>query len=296
MRVLNLGSLNIDHVYKMQRFVQSSETLAAQKYETFAGGKGLNQSIAVARAGYEIYHAGKIGKGGDILKDCLIKSGINMKYICESDVTQGHALIQVNNHGENCIIVYSGSNNQIDKKYVDEVLEQFDENTYLMLQNEINNVEYIIDQAYEKNIKIVFNPSPVDDKISKIDFSKITWLLINEIEGKLISGKSDENSIISELHYKFPKLKIMLTLGEKGVMCFYNGEVITHGIYKMPVEDTTAAGDTFTGYFVAGLAKGQKIRESIQYASAAAAISVSRKGASSSIPTYDEVVKFLENK
>lgn len=294
MKILNFGSLNIDYVYQLPHFVQPGETISAENYNIYAGGKGLNQSIAVARAGNEIYHAGKLGKGGEGLKECLLDNNINTTYLGNSDQNQGHAIIQVNDSGENCIIVFSGSNSDIDKGYVDMVLDQFDENTYLILQNEINNLSYIIEKACSKNMIIILNPSPVDDSIQKLDLSKITWLFINAVEGQALSGASDYNEIIPNLCSKFPGINVLLTLGEKGALCCCNGEITTQEIFKVSVADTTAAGDTFTGYFISGLVNGRPTKEILKTASAASAISVSRNGASTSIPTAKEVEKYLK--
>jgi ribokinase len=134
----------------------------------------------------------------------------------------------------------------------------------------------------------------VDDSILKLDLSKITWLFINSVEGEALSGTSDYPEIIQELHRRFPDINVLLTLGEKGVMCYCNGEVTTQEIFKVPVVDTTAAGDTFTGYFISGLVNRKPIKEILKTASAASAISVSRHGASTSIPTAKEVEQFLK--
>lgn len=291
MRILNFGSLNIDHVYSVDHFLKPGETAAAKKHEMFLGGKGLNQSIAAARAGGEVYHAGMVGKEGDQLKEYLKESGVDTACLQDCEENQGHAVIQVNPKGENCIIVYGGSNHQISKAYVDEVLEQFDENTYLLLQNEINEIPYIVEKAFAKGMKIALNPSPMDEEIRTLDFSKIDWLFINEVEGKEIAGT--EENILEVLTQKYPKLNILLTLGSSGSVCKQGEKITEQCVYPVEAVDTTAAGDTFTGYFLAALADGKQIPEAMRMASAAAAISVSKKGASVSIPVRQEVVKFL---
>jgi len=293
MKVLNMGSLNVDHVYQMNHFIQPGETDAALGYDIFPGGKGLNQSIAISRAGKEVFHAGAIGIGGLMLEDCLKNAGVDISFMKHTTVSQGHAMIQVNRNGENCIIIYAGSNHEIDTTYIDEVLTKFGADTYLVLQNEINNMEYIIDKAYEVGMKIVLNPSPMDDKMVSVDYNKVNWLLVNEVEGEGITGEQNPDDILKQIGTKFPNTNIVLTMGKKGSVCKYDGQKIYQDVFDVEAKDTTAAGDTFTGYLVACMADGKPIKDALRYASAASAISVTRNGAASSIPMMAEVEELL---
>ncbi|MBO5416196.1 MAG: ribokinase [Clostridia bacterium] len=295
MKILNFGSLNIDYVYSVEHFVRAGETIASNSLNLFCGGKGLNQSVAFAKAGADTYHAGSIGKEGAMLTDMLRSAGANTDFVAvREDISCGHAIIQVNAHGENCILLYGGANHTISDAMVDEVLSHFGEGDMLMLQNEINNIPYIIAQAKKKGMIIALNPSPFTPEILGFGLDKIDWLILNETEGQEITGKEAAEDIISELGKSYPEMRVVLTLGKQGATYAYKGERASHGIFDTPVADTTAAGDTFTGYFFAEIMSGNTPAEALRIASAASAIAVSRKGAAPSIPTKDEVVALLE--
>lgn len=295
MDIINFGSLNLDYIYKLNDFVSEGETLAANSMEVSIGGKGLNQSIALARAGQKVCHVGLIGKNGLALKEYLDKNNIDTSFIKSCDKAQGHAIIQIDNKGRNCIIIYGGSNKELSKCYIDKVMDSMPTGGYLNIQNEISNIDYIIEKAYDKNISVIFNASPIDNNLAKIDYSKIKWLIINEIEGQQITGFTEANAILKFLETKYPDLGVVITLGEKGSICTYNGQKVQQQIYKTTVVDTTAAGDTFLGFFVACIINKHSIKKALQYASAASAIAVSRPGAAESIPAFSEVVSYLDN-
>lgn len=291
MKVLNFGSLNLDYVYQVEHFVQPGETLSAVSQQVNCGGKGLNQSVALAKAGADVYHAGCIGATGRMLADKLKESNVNVDYLKEVDEIQGNAIIQVNKAGENCIILFGGSNQCITSAQIDEVLSHFEKGDYLVLQNEINGLQEIIDKAYEKDMVIVINTSPYDEKLDAVDFKKITWLLVNEIEAEQISGSANPEEAWNILHQKYPKMSVVITLGADGSICYTPNEMVRQEACRVNAVDTTAAGDTFTGYFIAGVMDGLTIAQSMKRATVASAISVTRAGASASIPTKEEVDK-----
>lgn len=295
MKFLNFGSCNIDFVYSMDHIVRVGETQASDKLNVFPGGKGLNQSIALSRAGALVYHAGCIGSDGELLLDTLRESGVDMTYIRRVDEKNGHAIIQVSREGENSIFLYAGSNAMISEEYVDSVLENFEKGDYLLLQNEINNIEYIIDKAHERGMFIVLNPSPISENILALDFSKLSCIILNEGEMADISGCDDEEEGLALMASRYPNLMIMLTLGKNGCIYQFNGNKIFHPIFETVAVDTTAAGDTFTGYFVSELANKTEIREILRIASCASAITVSRHGAAPSIPKRAEVMEALRS-
>ena len=291
MKVLNFGSLNIDYVYSVDHFVRAGETLASDRLELFSGGKGLNQSVAFSRAGADIYHAGCVGKDGSMLTDVLKSNKIDTKFVRVTEETStGHAIIQVTKKGENCILLFGGANLTVDRDFVDRVIAEFDAGDLLMLQNEINDLGYIIEQAHKKGLQIALNPSPFNEKINALDLSLIDWLIVNETEGKDITGKEEPSDILDSLLSSYPAMKVILTLGSDGSMYADTNTRVSHGIFKAKVVDTTAAGDTFTGYFFTSVTKGIAPAEALRIASAASAIAVSRKGASPSIPSLDEVM------
>lgn len=296
MKIVSFGSLNLDHVYSVPHFVCPGETLMSGDYKLCFGGKGLNQSVAAVRAGAEVFHAGTAGQGGEVLVDFLKENNVDTSLMKSVSVSQGHAIIQVSPEGENCIMLYQGSNFAVDKEYVDAVFSEVKGPGYVILQNEISELAYIIDKAVSSGFEVVLNASPYNSTIDELDLGKISWLFINEIEGAAITGKHSEEDIINDLHSKYNQLGIVLTLGSKGSVCVKGHNRVSRGIFKVPVVDTTGAGDTFTGYFVAALAKKFTLEDVVKYASAAAAIAVSAPGAAQSIPCWEDVEKFLQSK
>ena len=291
MKLLNFGSCNIDYVYQLDHIVLAGETQSSLNVQVFAGGKGLNQSISVSRAGSEVYHAGAIGKDGKFLSNLLKENGVNVDYLKTVEEKTGHAIIQVAKSSENSIFIHSGANASIDKKYIDLVLSNFSKGDFLLLQNEISNVDYIIDKAFEKEMIIILNPSPINDKINKIDLNKISYLILNQTEAQAITGHKEEASALEYFKNNYPELKVVLTLGKSGSVYQDKKQKYYQASYKVKPIDTTAAGDTFTGYFVSGLIKGNPLRSVMSYASLASAIAVSRNGAAPSIPLLLEVEK-----
>lgn len=289
MKVLNYGSLNVDNVYSVEHIVRGGETILSSKVETFSGGKGLNQSIALAKAGVSVYHAGLIGEDGDFLLDICHENGVDTTYIRKLPEKGGHTIIQVDDGGQNCIILYGGTNQMQTKEYVDEVLANFGAGDYLVLQNEVNLLDYIIDQAYARGMKIVLNPSPFDSKINACDLSKIHLFMINEIEGEQFTGSSDQDEILDRLAKKYPNAEFVLTLGSDGAVYYDGKEKVFQEIFPVKAVDTTAAGDTFSGFFLASVIAGAPVAEALRTAAKASSIAVSRPGAAPSIPTMDEV-------
>lgn len=295
MKILNFGSCNIDLVYTLDHIVTVGETETTYRFDTFPGGKGLNQSIAVAKAGAIVYHAGCLGRDGGMLRDLLNESGVNTNYLKSILEKNGHAIIQVSAKGENSIFLYPGSNEKVTKEWIDEVLENFAEGDMLLLQNEISNVDYLVEQGYKKGMCIVLNPSPFNDKLKKININMLSYVILNEVEAKELTGLSDVKESIAYLREHYPSLKVMLTLGSHGCIFADSDHEIFQPAYQVNAIDTTAAGDTFTGYFVAEVAKGTAYEKILKIAAAASAISVTKQGAAPSIPDRQEVLYMLKN-
>ena len=293
MRILNWGSMNLDYVYKVDHFVLPGETISASSQSINPGGKGLNQSIALSRAGAKVYHAGAVGKNGGQLKQLLDENGVDTGFIRELDVIQGNAIIQVTAAGENNIIIYGGSNRCMTREHIDQVLASFDKGDYLLIQNEVNEVGYIIEKAFARGMTVVLNPSPYNDSLKDIDYSKVSWLLVNEVEAFQISGEKDPEKAWEFLHSKYPELSCVITLGSEGCTAYQTNpdgyEKQRQPAIKVEARDTTAAGDTFTGYFISSVMKGHSLKDSIFRATVASSISVTREGAAKSIPNDDEV-------
>lgn len=287
--ILNFGSLNIDKIYSLDHIVREGETLSSKSYKEALGGKGLNQSIALKRAGADIYHAGCVGdEDGKVLLDYLLANDIK-SLVKEVRGKSGHAIIQVDKEANNSIIVEPGANKKIEVGYIDEVLEKFSSKDYLLLQNEISNLLYIIDKASQKGMRIFFNPSPIDETIKEIDLAKVDTIIINQTEGREISGFCQTSDILNYFKENHPNLKVVLTLGACGGFYSYKDLKISFKNYNIKPVDTTGAGDTFLGYFMASIAKGKDVGKSLDLASLAAAIACTRKGAAPSIPALKEI-------
>ncbi len=284
MQILNMGSLNIDYVYRVNHIILPGETQSTYDMNVFLGGKGMNQSIALAKAGVKVFHAGLIGEDGQLFLDACEEYGVNSKFIKKISEKSGHTIIQVDKEGQNSILLYGGANQKFTKEYIDEVFSFFEKGDLLLLQNEINLLPYVIDAAYDKGMKIILNPSPFNENIFLCDLSKISLFILNEVEGEQLTKKTESSEILSDLKERFPNSEIVLTLGKEGAIYSGNGMEYYQPIYKVTPVDTTAAGDTFTGYFIAGLVDGMDIPQIMKRCAKAASITVTRAGAVPSIP------------
>ena len=294
MKMVVFGSLNIDKTYSLDDFVRPGQTISAYKMEQFCGGKGFNQGIALRRAGNEVHFAGAVGQDGGMLLETLDRNGIDRSCVKVTDGATGHAIIQLDKKGGNCIIILAGANGEITEADVENTLQNFGEGDLIVLQNEISCVPYILRRAREKGMIVAFNPSPYDAKIADCDLSCVDYLLVNEGEGAGMAGCTEADAILDTLHSRYPAINIVLTLGGDGsVYQDKHGARFTCGIHKVEAVDTTAAGDTFTGFFLSEILRHGDAQKALRTASVAAGIAVSRKGAEPSIPTMSEVGAIL---
>ena len=296
MKILSFGSLNIDQVYELEQIVSPGMTAEASACTRTCGGKGLNQSTAIAKAGAEVFHAGAVGTDGDMLLSFLRSCGVHTEHVAITDTPTGHAIIQVDRAGDNSIIILGGANRQIDEGMIRSVLADFSEGDYIVLQNEISNLPLLIRLAHSKGMIVCFTPSPITGSLSRIPFELVHYLFINEIEGQLISGVQEPEKVLSVLTRKYPNCAIILTLGKNGVIYSGTEGVHTHGIFPAEVVDTTGAGDTFCGFFIASVSRGTEIPEALKIASMASSLCVSRPGAAQSIPSREEVIHSLQGR
>lgn len=295
MRILNFGSLNVDNVFQVDTIALPGQTISSYGLSVNSGGKGLNQSIAAARAGAKVFHAGAIGKEDKVLlKDLLEESGVDVRFVNSNHQFSGRALIQCDKNGQNCIVLFGGANLEIKENFVDEVLSHFNREDVLLLQNEISCIDYIMRKAKQKGMRICFNPSPADEKIAEYPFEIIDMLILNELEGQALTGEKEENAILDQLLKQYPQMQIVLTLGEMGSVYADQEKRVKQSAYCVEAVDTTAAGDTFTGYFLSLFYTENKVKKALEYAAAASAIAVGINGAAKSIPDFARVKEFLQ--
>ena len=290
MRIVNFGSLNIDYTFVVSEIARPGQTISSAAELCFPGGKGLNQSMAIAKAGGTVYHAGIIGEDGLFLKKLLENAGVDCRFIKVVEEGTGKAFIQVESSGQNCIVLSGGANQKNSHEYCDLILQNFDKGDYLLIQNEMNCMDYLIDRAYEKGIEIVLNPSPMDEKVLACNLSKVSVFIMNEDEGEKITGISGPDKILDRMGEMYPEAKTILTLGSQGAVYAWKEERIWQESYKVDTVDTTGAGDTFTGYLLANMMNGRPMAECLKYAAKAASIAVTREGAASGIPCKEEVI------
>ena len=292
MKVLVFGSLNIDLLYSVDHIVTPGETIGSSSFTRSAGGKGANQAAALAKAGLPVYMAGKIGSDGQFLLKLLESYGVNTDAVVQYGGATGQAVIQIDKNGQNAIVLNSGGNGEVTVEEIRVTIAQFNSGDIIVLQNEIANLRQIMECANERGMRICLNPSPFNEKIEALPLGMADWLFVNEIEGaalaKLPGGASLE-TILEKLAGLFPTTEIILTAGKDGAFYGYKNTRAKGEIVNMPVVDTTGAGDTFTGFFLAAREKNTTVPEALAIACKAASIAVSRKGAMESIPKADEV-------
>jgi len=292
-KFLVFGSLNFDHVYTMDHFVQPGETESAVSFQENCGGKGFNQAIALARAGADVYMAGRIGNDGCAFLDFLRKEKIDIDHVCQdSDMPTGKAIIQVAN-GQNCILLYAGANKHIQAEQADQTLKHFKKGDWLILQNEISSVALIMKAGKERGMKIILNASPMNEALKKASLDMVDVFMVNETEGAQLAGisENDHMKILKSLQQKYPKAEIVMTVGKDGSYDLYGNEIEFQKAFHVTAVDTTAAGDTFTGFYLKKIADGASRQDALFTASTAAAIAVQKHGAAVSIPGQNEVEK-----
>ena len=292
MKFLNYGSVNIDLVFTVDHMVVPGETLSSSSFFRSAGGKGANQSAALAKAGASVTHAGKIGSDGQFLVDLLSGYGVDTSLIRRYEGATGQALIQLDKHKQNAIVLYGGGNLQITKGEIDESLALFEAGDMLVLQNEIVHTSYLIEEAKKVGMKVCLNTAPFDEKILALPLGLVDILVVNEIEGAALANTKKGSSfteVLDALVRAYPKSEIVLTVGKGGAYYGYQDIRLHEPIYDLPVVDTTAAGDTFIGYFLTARSIGHDNQSSLHYACKASGLAVSRLGAMGSIPLASEV-------
>ncbi len=296
MKILVFGSLGIDYSYWIPHFLKEGEELRASRFERLPGGRGLKQATSIAKSGEEVYFAGCIGKDGLFLKEYMEENGVDTGCLKISDAPQSHAIKQRYGDNEYSIISYGQTNNEIDESYIDNVLERFDSGDIILIQNEIGNIPYIIDKAYERGMRVFFNPSPFDEELRSIDYSKVDTLILSEKEAEELTGVLDVRSFCEYFRKYHKNLKVLLTLGAIGGI-YLDGEFeLSFPSYSEAQEAVGSSGDTFVGYFVSGIRKGLQIEKILKKASCASALVVlsKRNNMLPTVPSSAEVEEALK--
>jgi ribokinase len=292
MKFLVFGSLNIDLSFAVDHIVAPGETISSSALERSGGGKGANQAAALAKAGMEAYMAGKIGRDGDFLLELLESYGVRADHVLHWEGATGQAIIQVDKSGQNSIVLYGGGNTALREAEIGPILADFDRGDMILLQNEIPLTAALMRAASERGMRVCLNPSPFDERIADIPLELADLLFVNEIEAAGLAGRSvSENpwAILEDLVARFPRAELVLTAGKAGAYYAHGKLRAKGGIVTIPVVDTTGAGDTFTGFFLAARQRGNAVEESLNLACKAASIAVSRKGAMAAMPFAAEV-------
>ena len=300
-KIVVIGSSNVDLIMKMDHLPEKGETVTDAVFMQVYGGKGANQAVVAARAGGKVAFVNCVGQ--DAYTPQMVQNykndGIDTRFVFqEENIASGHALIMIDQAGNNIISVAPGANNLLTPSKIDKALSIINEAAMIVMQFEIpeETIKYVIDLANQKNIPVLWNVAPA----RPFDFSyipKVNMLVLNEVEAGFLADMPVENEADAEkAAEKLVKMgveKVIITLGSQGAFVLTKDEKVSVPSFKVNAFDTTAAGDTFCGAFAVALVEGKSLKESLRFASAAAAISVTRIGAQPSAPTREEIDLFL---
>ena len=292
MKALVFGSYNIDKVYSLPHLPERGEMLACDALETHVGGKGLNQALALKKAGAEVVAAGMVGPDGDYLTGYLAQNGVDTAAVGVCGTPTGHAVIGIDPEGRNQMLIFGGANRAITEAYCDGVLAKHADARLLLTQYETSCVEYMLTRAHERGVLTAVNPSPYVDAVRQLPFDCVDYLILNEDEGRRMTGETKENAILSALS-RMTGAAVILTLGERGSLYFDGARTVKAPAFAVNAIDTTGAGDTFTGYCLHALLSGRPPKEALTLGAAAAALAVTKKGAAETIPDRAEAEAFL---
>ena len=288
-KLVNLGSLTIDHVYGVPNLASAGETVACRSHAVFPGGKGLNQSLAAARAGAAVVHAGCVGADGGWLRGELAGAGVDVALVREVETPSGHAVIQVNPQGENAIVIAGGANRVLTPTDREAAFARCGPDDWLLLQNEINDLDAVLAGAQATGCRVAFNVAPADGREPGYDLGGVALLILNEVEAAALAGVSEPDAALEVLCRRHRACDVVITLGRDGLRHGRDDERLRLGAFAADAVDETAAGDAFVGYLMAALLEGGTMREALVLGSAAGALAVTKAGAASSIPERQAV-------
>ncbi|OAZ91470.1 ribokinase [Halomonas sp. G11] len=290
--IFNFGSINIDHTYRVAYFVRPGETLESNEYSVGLGGKGVNQSLAIARAKGAVSHWGRVSSVDAWVMPELESAGVGVQDIELAVEPSGHAIIQIDERGENAILLFSGANHGFTQDRMAALIAQTAPGDTILIQNECNGLDQLIPLAVSHGCKVIFNPAPMTAKVASLPLEQCELLFFNRTEAAALLEmpvESNAADLLSRCKEVLGDVEVVLTLGSEGAWYQRNSETLFQPALKVKAIDTTAAGDTFVGYFLAARQAGLKPSQCLQRATAAAALAVQKRGAASSIPMAEEV-------
>ena len=300
-KLVVLGSVNADHVLQVPSFPRPGETLHGHNYQVIPGGKGANQAVAAARLNADVGFIACVGDDsfGINIRESFKLDGINTQGVkMQPNCPTGIAMIQVAESGENSICISAEANNYLTAERIESDLSAIRDAKFLLTQLEtpIEGIERAVQVAKEAGTSVILNPAPAQELSERL-LANVDVITPNETEAEVLTGITvvDESSAqlaANALHLKGIEI-VMITMGAQGVWLSQNGRGELIPGFRVEAVDTTAAGDTFNGAFVTGLLEDMPIESAIKFAHGAAAISVTRLGAQTSIPRRDEVEAFI---
>lgn len=285
MTIWNLGSINADIVYSMPHLPQAGETLSAQSLARFLGGKGANMSVAAARAAAHVCHIGAVGADGAWAVERLLEYGVDTRFITQVDPDTGHAIIAVDPQGENQIILYPGANQAISEDQIGLALSQAQAGDWLLMQNETSGQTRAAEIGSELGLRIAYAAAPFSSGAVQQVLPHTDLLILNEVEAAQLSEAMGMPAVALGVK------DVIITRGAAGCDWYSSETQAQHhfdAVSVVPV-DTTGAGDTFTGYVVAGLDRGMPMSQAIHLALQAAALMVTRHGTADVIPDLKDI-------
>ncbi|MBR9761994.1 MAG: ribokinase [Rhodobacteraceae bacterium] len=285
MAVWNLGSVNADLVFQVPHLPVPGETLAATGFSRGLGGKGANMSVALSRAGSRVEHIGAVGEDGVWMKQRLRGYGVSVTHLAELDGPSGQAVIELDAEGENRIVILAGANHQIDETALEGILSGAAPGDWAIFQNETNGLRAFASAAKAQGLKLAHAAAPFDAEAVAPLLPDLDLLVMNKVEAEQLAEATGQPP------EALPVADVVITLGGDGARWIHTdtGAVQDFAAPKVTPVDTTGAGDTFTGYLVAGLEQGMDMAAAIELATRAAAVMVTRLGTADVIPRRDEL-------
>ncbi|WP_299026581.1 ribokinase [uncultured Sulfitobacter sp.] len=281
--IWNLGSINIDNFYEVPHLPAAGETLAATSYGFGLGGKGANMSVAAARAAARISHIGAVGADGRWTRDRLLEYGVDTPHIAQIEMPTGHANIVVERGGENSIVLFQGANVHLTEAIIGGALTEASPGDFLLMQNETNGQEYAAATAQSLGLCVAYAAAPFEASAVERLLGRIDLLVLNEVEASQLEAATGKT--VGALGVA----DVIVTLGAQGCKWVSNIGEKHFDAYPADAVDTTGAGDTFTGYLVAGLDRGMDMVTAIDLALKAGSLMVMRRGTADVIPDLKEI-------